>query len=62
MTLEKVWAVYFSATGNTDKTVNTIAEELATKLGLPLERVSFTKPYEREKDYYFTENDLAPKP
>ena len=36
--MEKVWAVYYSATGNTDKTVNTIAEELAAKLGLPLER------------------------
>lgn len=59
MTLEKVWAVYYSATGNTDKTVNTIAEELAAKLGLPLERVSFTRPAEREKAYAFTEKDLV---
>ena len=57
--MEKVWAISYSATGNTDKTVNTIAEELAAKLGLPLERVSFTKPPEREKEYSFTENDLV---
>ena len=48
--MEKIWAVSYSATGNTDKTVRTIAEELAAKLGLPLERVSFTKPSEREKE------------
>ena len=52
--MEKIWAVSYSATGNTDKTVRTIAEELAAKLGLPLERVSFTKPSERAKEYSFT--------
>ena len=57
--MEKIWAVSYSATGNTDKTVRTIAEELAAKLGLPLERVSFTKPSEREKEYSLTENDLV---
>ena len=57
--MEKIWAMSYSATGNTDKTVRTIAEELAAKLGLPLERVSFTKPSEREKEYSFTENDLV---
>lgn len=59
MEIKKVWALYYSATGTTDKVVNTIAEELAAKLGLPLERVSFTKPVERAKEYSFTENDLV---
>lgn len=59
MNLEKVWAVSYSATGNTDKTVSIIAEELAAKLGLPLERISFTKPAEREKEYSFTEKDIV---
>lgn len=59
MELNKVWALYYSATGTTDKVVNTIAEELAAKLGLPLERVSFTKPAERAKEYSFTECDLV---
>ena len=46
---EKIWTLSYSATGNTDKTVDTIGTELAAKLGLPLERLSFTKPAEREK-------------
>ena len=47
MNIERVWAVWYSATGNTDKAVNTVAGELAAKLGLPLEQVNFTKPAER---------------
>ena len=35
MEIRKVWALYYSATGTTDKAVNTIAEELAAKLDLP---------------------------
>ena len=56
---EKIWTLSYSATGNTDKTVDTIGTELAAKLGLPLERLSFTKPAEREKEYSFTEGDLV---
>ncbi|MDD3347924.1 4Fe-4S binding protein [Oscillibacter sp.] len=59
MKLERIFAVYFSPTGTTDKTVNTLAEALAGKLDLPLERRSFTKPVEREKDYHFTDADLV---
>lgn len=59
MELNKVWALYYSATGTTDKVVNTIAEELSAKLALPLERVSFTRPAERVKEYTLTEKDLV---
>lgn len=59
MEIKRVWALYYSATGNTDKVANTLAEELAAKLGLPLERVGFTKPAEREREYSFTEKDLV---
>lgn len=59
MELNKVWALCYSATGTTDKVVAAIAEELSAKLGLPLERVSFTKPVDREKEYNFTETDLV---
>ena len=31
MNIERVWAVWYSATGNTDKAVNTVAGELAAK-------------------------------
>lgn len=59
MELNKVWALYYSATGTTDKVVNTIAGELAARLGLPLECAGFTKPAERAKEYSFTESDLV---
>ena len=59
MEIKKVWALYYSATGTTDKVVNTIAEELAAKLDLPLERLPFTRPAERVRDYAFTAEDLV---
>ena len=37
MEMKKVWAMYFSPTGGTEKTVKTTAETIAEKLGLPLE-------------------------
>ena len=59
MEIRKITALYYSATGTTDKVANTIAEELAAKLNLPLERIGFTKPAEREKEYDFAETDLV---
>ena len=59
MEIKRVWALYYSATGTTDKAVNTIAEELAARLELPLERIPFTRPAERAKDYAFTAEDLV---
>ena len=59
MRMERVQAVYWSATGNTDKTVNTIAETLAEKLGVPLERRNFTRPSDRAEDLSFAEGDLV---
>ena len=59
MEIRKVWALYYSATGTTDKAVNTIAEALAQTLEVPLERMGFTRPAEREKEYSFTESDLV---
>ena len=59
MNIEKVWTVCFSATGTTEKTVNLIAGELAGKLDVPVEKIPFTRPAERERDYHFSENDLV---
>lgn len=59
MELKKIWAVYWSATGNTDKVVNTVAESLSGKLGLPLERRSITRPGERRQDLNFEAADLV---
>ena len=59
MEVKRIVAAYWSATGNTDKTVNTIADALAAALAVPLERRSFTRPAERETDLVFAPGDLA---
>lgn len=59
MKIKRVCALYFSATGNTEKVVTTVAETLAEKWAVPVERFSFTRPTEREKDYAFTDADFA---
>ena len=37
MKIEKIWTICYSATGNTERTVKTLAEELAAKLNCPVE-------------------------
>lgn len=59
MEIQKVWALYYSASGMTDRVVNTLAEELAARLELPLERLPFTRPAERAKHYAFGPPDLV---
>lgn len=44
MTLKKVWAVYFSGTGTTRRTVERIAGDIAARLGLPEQSVDFPVP------------------
>ena len=59
MELKKVWAMYFSPTGGTEKAVRTTAQVVAEKLNLPLEIYDFTLPQGREKDAVFGEGDLV---
>lgn len=59
MKIEKVWALSFSAAGATDKVVVTLAEELAAKLSVPMERIGFTRPAERAVERNFAPTDLA---
>lgn len=59
MKVERICALYYSATGTTDKAVHTIAEALAEKLHVPLERMGFSRPAERAKVYAFQETDLV---
>ena len=47
MEIKQVWALCYSATGVTDKVTGAAAEELAARLGVPLERIPFTRPAER---------------
>lgn len=59
MDIQKVWALYFSATGTTERAAETISAELAKHLQVPRETVAFTRPGEREKEYNFTDKDIV---
>ena len=59
MEIKRVCILCFSATGNTEKTVGIIGETLAEAWGVPLERFSFTRPAEREKEYAFQDTDFV---
>ena len=55
MEIKTVYAVYFSATGNTRKVVTTLANALAESFEVPLEVVDFTLPQSRQQQYSFQE-------
>ena len=59
MQVSRVFAVYFSATGNTRKVVSTLANALAEAFAAPLETVDFTLPHGREQSYSFAPSDLV---
>lgn len=59
MKIDKVWAVYFSATGTTQKTVERIAKVIAEKLGTDSGTCDFTLPTAREEALQFRKGDLV---
>ena len=59
MKITKVWAVYFSPTGNAKKVVTTMAKRAAECLGVPMGTVNFTLPENREGVVSFDKEDLA---
>ena len=59
MELKKIWAVYFSGTGTTRRTVEHIASGLAEKLSLPVEKVDFSRPPVRQQELRFDGADLV---
>ena len=59
MKLEKIWAVYFSGTGTTQRTVERIAGGIASRLNLPAESVDFSRPAVRQETLRFGEKDLV---
>ena len=56
---KKVWAVYFSGTGTTEKTVRRIASGLSAALSAPMEVFDFTPPAARQDDLSFGPEDLV---
>ena len=59
MKLKKVWAVYFSGTGTTRRTVERIAGDIAARLGLPVQSVDFSRPSLRQETLRFSDTDLV---
>jgi flavodoxin/NAD-dependent dihydropyrimidine dehydrogenase PreA subunit len=59
MSIKKVWAMYFSPTGNTKKVADAIADTIASAIGAARQDYSFTLPKEREGFPEFTEEDLV---
>ena len=59
MELKKIWAVYFSGTGTTRRTVERIACGLAEKLSLPVDKVDFSRPPVRQQELRFDAADLV---
>ena len=59
MKLKKVWAVYFSGTGTTRRTVEHIAGDIAVRLGLPVQSVDFSRPALRQETLRFSDTDLV---
>ena len=48
MEIKKVWKIFFSATGTTEKIVRTVADCLAASCGVEVTEYDFTLPPERE--------------
>jgi ferredoxin len=59
MKINKVWAVYFSATGTTKKVVECIAKTVADTSGAEYESIDFTLPDARADALRFHINDLV---
>ncbi|WP_195267886.1 EFR1 family ferrodoxin [Eubacterium sp. 1001713B170207_170306_E7] len=59
MKINRVWAVYFSATGTTQKLVTQVAATLSQKLGVAYESFDFTLPEERKAPKSFEPDDLV---
>ncbi|MDL2284294.1 EFR1 family ferrodoxin [Oxalobacter sp. OttesenSCG-928-P03] len=59
MIISKVWAMYFSATGTTQKVVTGIADAIGHKLLAPREDFDFTLPRGRERRPVFHDGELV---
>lgn len=59
MAIERIRAVYYSATDSTEKVAMSVAKGLAYKLGKPVTTVNISLPETREKEISFTPSDLV---
>ncbi len=59
MKIKRIWAVYFSATGTTEKIVTKIADRVAGKLNIEYKTFDFTLPNMRNNIPVFEKNDCV---
>ncbi|KXL51833.1 electron transport complex subunit RsxB [Anaerotignum neopropionicum] len=59
MKIKKVWAVFFSPTGGTQKVTTTVAQMIHKALNVPYDTYDFTLPQHRENEAFFGEGDLV---
>lgn len=59
MTIQRIWAVYFSATGTTKKIVECVASAAAAELGAPVLAYDYSLPASREQFPAFAADDLV---
>ena len=57
--IKKIKAVFFSATGNTEKAVESLAYQLSEKLAVPFEKDDFTLPEGHTEIRQFDSSDLV---
>ena len=59
MEMQRVWAVYFSGTGTTEKVVTRMAKIAAEDLGAEYKTFCFNLPKDREGELSFGPGDLG---
>ena len=59
MKIQRVWAVYYSATGRTAQAVETLAKALADALRVPWQKDEFTTPDQRHTVRYFAPEEIV---
>lgn len=59
MSVNKLWAVYFSPTGGTRNVVRLVSKSLEADLGLPIQEIDLTPPASRKQTYAFAQEDLV---
>lgn len=59
MEINRIAAVYYSATGSTRRVILTLGRQLSRLLAAPLEEFDYTLPASREKHYSFSSDDLV---
>ncbi|WP_313527087.1 ferredoxin [Anaerotignum sp.] len=59
MGIKKVWAVFFSPTGGTEKVTTTVAQAIAKKLSVDYGTYDFTLPQSRTDKVVFGEDELV---